>query len=1196
MATGNSARPLADYITIRGRYRKSVHLERDWDADQALAGYVVTALVRSVLSRLARGLSKDAQQRAWSVTGPYGTGKSALAVFWADLLSEPTQKHAQAARKILRAANSELAAELLNAKGPIGKNCAFVTVLATGERAGLDLVLLRALLRALEQFWSVRPGARPGVLRSVRAAIRRAERGHRVGVKEVVSLFETAATKVRAAAQPAAGLVVVLDEAGKCLEYAAQEPTRGDVHLLQELAESANRSGDCPILFITILHQAIERYAGRLGAAQRNEWAKVQGRFEDIAFQEDTDQLLNLVAAALEVKRALPRKLAAQYERLAEQVATEASRGDAQVSEQLAYQLKQLFPLHPATGLVLGPLFRSRLAQNERSLFSFLCSAEPVGFQEHLRQPLKNKDARLNLYTIDQLYDYVVNALGTQLYGHDGRVWAEIDTALRRVPRDAEQLDARALKTIGLLSVVGDQAGLRPSAKLLELALADGEDATRRAVAAGIDRLTAASAVVFRKYRDAYQIWEGSDIDLDELLHAAFDQTDTRAGLARRLMSLVPPRPIVARRHLFRTGTLRFFDVHYVEADALEESMSRFASTEADGVVFVVLPRAGGDVGYVRELAGQKMLWFTRMSDDMKPAVVGIPQNASHLSDLAAELAALEWVQANTPDLARDPVARRELTARLEEAERLVVEEMSRLVDGTSGSGCDWYYRGEILPAKTGSELGRALSDICDSVYYKAPVVHNELLNRRQLSSSAAAARRNLLEAMLLHGDQNRLGFEGYPPEVSMYRSVLERHRLHRDTKHGWRLGAPTLRGPGTLRDAWTAVQQFLASTEESRRTVAELYNVLRAPPYGMKDGVLPVLLVAVFVDLESEIAIYEGGAFVPGLSVPVIERLLRWPEKFELQRFKIAGVRAKVFERFGRALLHGEEADRPSLLAIVRSLVQFVADLPDYARITREVSETAQRVRAILLRAKEPGPMLFRDLPSACGCKTFETSKRASSGEVELFFENLRAALGELQTAYPRLLSDVESHLRAAFDLPKKRGALAAGLGARAQRLSELGADAELKAFLLRATDSDLRGEDWLSSVATFLASKPPPKWNDGDLDVFQVKTARVARKFKALESLAVQLNKTSDSGDQRLIRLAIAQPEFPEVERVVSVPSEDADEVERLRKQLLRALGRPGKAVQPHAALAALADAARVVIEESCVDAEPIHPRHDA
>src|SRR5262249_53547092 len=66
-----------------------------------------------------------------------------------------------------------------------------------------------------------------------------------------------------AAAHPRSegGVVVVLDELGKLLEAAAQD--RGDIYLLQRLAEAASRS-DGRLLLVGVLHQAFDEYAQRL--------------------------------------------------------------------------------------------------------------------------------------------------------------------------------------------------------------------------------------------------------------------------------------------------------------------------------------------------------------------------------------------------------------------------------------------------------------------------------------------------------------------------------------------------------------------------------------------------------------------------------------------------------------------------------------------------------------------------------------------------------------------------------------------------------------------------------------------------------------------------------------------------------------------------------------------------------------------
>ena len=76
--------------------------------------------------------------------------------------------------------------------------------------------------------------------------------------------------------------------------------------------------------------------------------------------------------------------------------------------------------------------------------------------------------------------------------------------------------------------------------------------------------------------------------------------------------------------------------------------------------------------------------------------------------------------------------------------------------------------RPELLAGCLGSvgsarELARVLSDMCDAAYDKAPIVQNELLNRRHLSSAAAAARRSLVEAMVTHAGEKFLRPDDHP-------------------------------------------------------------------------------------------------------------------------------------------------------------------------------------------------------------------------------------------------------------------------------------------------------------------------------------------------------------------------------------------------------------------------------------------------
>ena len=197
----------------------------------------------------------------------------------------------------------------------------------------------------------------------------------------MVRCFEEAARSVADAT--GAGLLLIVDEAGKALEYAAQEPRRGDVYLLQALAEAAARSADAPIVIMTVLHQPFDHYAHQLSAAEGNEWAKVQGRFGDLAFREGGDQLIRLTAEAITHTGKPPAQR--DWKRLVRSTARWMSEGTGWNERELKRSLDACWPLHPITAALLGPLFRGRLAQNERSLFAFLSSGEPFSFRDFLR-------------------------------------------------------------------------------------------------------------------------------------------------------------------------------------------------------------------------------------------------------------------------------------------------------------------------------------------------------------------------------------------------------------------------------------------------------------------------------------------------------------------------------------------------------------------------------------------------------------------------------------------------------------------------------------------------------------------------------------------------------------------------------------------------------------------------------------------
>ncbi|MCH8241025.1 MAG: hypothetical protein IH897_00270, partial [Planctomycetes bacterium] len=88
----------------------------------------------------------ESPNRAWTLTGPYGTGKSAFAVFTANLLNHRSGSNTNAARRILSKTDPELASMLGTT---LQSRCGLIPITVTGTREPVEGAILRGLRTAV---------------------------------------------------------------------------------------------------------------------------------------------------------------------------------------------------------------------------------------------------------------------------------------------------------------------------------------------------------------------------------------------------------------------------------------------------------------------------------------------------------------------------------------------------------------------------------------------------------------------------------------------------------------------------------------------------------------------------------------------------------------------------------------------------------------------------------------------------------------------------------------------------------------------------------------------------------------------------------------------------------------------------------------------------------------------------------------
>jgi hypothetical protein len=279
---------IASVVQVRQGGVRSVNVERDLQQPSVAEGYSLTVQARRSLERMLDRLDNSTISRAWTLTGPYGSGKSYFGLFLMNLMAAGLPAHILAVEQ-LRETGPLLAQRVVSTARSTDTR-GFLPVPVMGYRGSLQQCLAQGLRRALEPL-----SDHAGIADLLASqAVWPAETESRVLVDWLRSLLsQIPSTGYR-------GILLVVDEMGKLLEYCSAHPDKSDIFLLQELAELANRSGETPLVVIGILHQGFDRYAGNLDSISQREWTKVQGRFEDIAFQEPPGQQMWLLARALE--------------------------------------------------------------------------------------------------------------------------------------------------------------------------------------------------------------------------------------------------------------------------------------------------------------------------------------------------------------------------------------------------------------------------------------------------------------------------------------------------------------------------------------------------------------------------------------------------------------------------------------------------------------------------------------------------------------------------------------------------------------------------------------------------------------------------------------------------------------------------------------------------------------------------------
>ncbi len=840
------------------------------------------------------------------------------------------------------------------------------------------------------------------------------------------------------------GLFIVFDEFGKYLESSVTYHETPNFKVLQDLAELCGRSKDTCLLMTCISHKTISEYATHLSSSQQSSFRTVEGRFAPIYFTSTFEGSFSLISGALGRNREQYQRFVKKHRQKFEQTIAECTALNCFSGYQYSVEeiVHRCFPMHPLTTLALMKL-SERAAQNERTLFTFLSDPSAP-----LNQFLQCSDGEYQLATVELVYNYFHITIKESSYNPELRDQIIFADAL--IPTLTED-EGKLIKTIVLFDMLMDSCLL----------------ATKPVICAALQWSDDRYQQVVRSLEQAYRIYTRRSDGVLCLMHSTSDsirldirhEMDARRGridIADQLAALREPGYTIPRRYNDQFEIVRYFKNLFVSAEQfLRQPSSHFLSENgfADGYVVHLLGNAT-----VEQIQSKLNHW------EASHVVVLLPQIPFTCQAAIEECAAIQRLLSKEQDV----VAAEELSYYFEDMLQVVNRSFADMFDHQPLC----VTRNRVVPCKT---ISSEISRICEEELFPlSPIINHEMMNRSVISGQMKQARINIINALLTQDD----------PFETFSKKSAEAAAL-----------AAVLHEPEEPRKAAviSLLRNFFVQCEERPQTLGQIYKVLMQPPYGMRKGVLPILIAYVLKDRLNQATLYSQmrEQRIDGETLSLFDEHV---QDYSLRIDTGSADQLAYLQLLRDRFTPNDE--KPNTRDIYDAMFKVVRALPRCARANRclltvdasgcitlsDLPPTCLDVRKVLLRIESnPRDALLEKLPQAFGRKPDEECAKA-----------IIRALDELKKYTSMLQGTLSTLIRKRFGASKQNsthGAMVAWMQKQSQSRLNRAYDTTTTALLsvLRVTDDHTEVE-WNNLLAVALTGLPVEDWSDQQAADFPV------------------------------------------------------------------------------------------------------------
>lgn len=1021
---------MANMISVSTGFQSSVNIAYDINDETKLKNYIPTKSALKLLEDILLSVGKDSTDRARILIGAYGKGKSHIVLM---ILSILMKKDITLFEKLIPVIEKEKPDLYQMIKNYYSSNGKILPVVITGSSNSLAQAFLLALQRTLAeneltdimpetnyqaavntiQRWKVDfpatyeqfsvlvvdevddfvgrlndfdPSAYAEFEKLYPALTAGSSFNPFIGF-DAAELYEEVVKALKPRGY--SGIYVIYDEFSKYLENHIADATKSDTKMLQDFAEKCGRSADNQLHLMLISHKEITSYIDRASKSMVDGWRGVSERFRHIYLNNNFTQTYEIIAAAIEKDEkkwsSFTKEHNAEFQGMKYLYNGHPLFSDT-YEEGIDCVIYDCYPLHPVSTFIL-PRLSERVAQNERTLFTFISATGEYTLSAFLK---KNVNNDFELVTPDLIYDYFEPLLKQEVYsGNLHKYYVLTSSILRKI--DENSLDARIVKTITLIDILEQYEKLRPTVDELNgIFAAYGANAVNEA----IKRLVEEKYVVYLKRSNSFlRLKETSGEDIRIQISNTIGKRSSKLDIKEVLNESNFDHYLYPSRYNDEKEMTRYFDFRFIDSTEVREDTNwalKRESIQADGVIFAIIPENDDEINDLREV-------LMKSTGGCSDCVFVVPNKYQDIQSVVSEFDAVQILMQTAND---DPILFEDYEVVYEDL-RDILRSFIEVYTRPEKRGASYFFNGtpQIIARK--SELTNLLSEICDDLYGLTPIINNEVINKEEPTTVATNSRNKLIAGLLRTELEPNLGLTGSGQDVSIMRSTV------------LNTGVVTIQDDIVkinlkpkdefLSGMLEVIESFVISARKNGGvSFADLYKDLTSSEkhIGLRKGLIPIYLSAVLHEYKKEIVICDRFGQIT-MSADVIEQINADPGMFTLSYIDWSPEKEEYLAYLEDIFCEYAIEDRTTAPYedVMFAMRRWYMALPKYAKNAKTVdgSKVSKTDKAFLQELrKNTGSydLVFKIIPKIYGVETVSKELADKVQITKNFFDGALAGL----------------------------------------------------------------------------------------------------------------------------------------------------------------------------------------------------------